>query len=104
VEKSRCIQNEDKVKTNHNRRRGTPFVSGGLVLALLLSGLPDISAEERATDGPSIKPKEEKIKRNQAMEPDITDGIFPLVGPSGEEIHDFLYPTPRDGQVVRPAN
>jgi hypothetical protein len=92
------------VETNHNRRRSTPFVSGGLFLALVLSGWPHISAEERATDGPSVEPKEEKIKRNQAMEPDITDGILPLVGPSGEKIHDFLYPTLRDGKVVRPAN
>ncbi len=92
------------MKTNHNRRRGTPFVSGGLFLALVLNGLPHIPAEERATDSPSVEPKEEKIKRTQAMESDITDGIFPLVGPSGEEIHDFLYPTPRDGKVVRPAN
>jgi hypothetical protein len=92
------------MKTRCNQRGRTLLVSGGLFLALLLSGLPHVYAEERAADSPSVAPKEEKIKRNQAMEPDITDGIFPLVGPSGEEIHDFLYPMPRDGKVVRPAN
>jgi hypothetical protein len=92
------------MKTRCNQRGRTLLVSGGLFLALLLSGLPHVYAEERAADSPSVAPKEEKIKRNQAMEPDTTNGILPLVGPSAEEIHDFLYPTPKVGEAVTPAN
>ena len=92
------------MKTRCNQRGRTLLVSGGLFLALLLSGFPHVYAEERAADSPSVAPKEEKIKRNQAMEPDTTNGILPLVGPSAEEIHDFLYPTPKVGEAVTPAN
>jgi hypothetical protein len=94
------------MKTRFNQRRRTLLVSGGLFSALLLSGLPHIYAyaEDWAVDSPFVELKEEKIKRNQPMEPDTTRGTLPLVGPSGEEIHDFLYPMPRDGEVVTPAN
>jgi hypothetical protein len=95
------------MKTRFNQRRRTLLVSGGLYSALLLSGLPHIYAyaEDRAADSPFVELKKEKVKRNeQPMEPDNTRETVRLVGPSGEEIHDFLYPTPKDGKGVTPAN
>jgi hypothetical protein len=49
-----------------------------------------------------VEPKDGRNKKvtEQPIGPDtIPDNIGP-VGPSGEEIHDFLYPTLNDGKVV----
>ena len=82
------------------------MVSGGLFLALLLGAAPNIDADDRAADRPALDTTEGKnIKRNeQPMEPDNTRATVHLVGPSGEEIHDFLYATPENRKIVIPAN
>jgi hypothetical protein len=93
------------MKTKYNQMRRTLLIFGGLFLALLLSDLPHLYAEDQGADSPVVEPKEKNITANeQPMEPDITRGALPLVGPSGEEIHDFLYPTTENRKVVTPAN
>lgn len=94
------------MKKKNNRWRRNVLVSGGFFLALLLSDLPQMHAEDRKADNPLVEPKVGKaIKENeQPMEPAISRDSIHMVGPSGEEIHDFLYPTPNDGKVVTPAN
>ena len=92
------------MKTKYNQMRRTLLIFGGLFLALLLSDLPHLYAEEQGVDSPVVEAKEEKIKRDQPMEPDNTRDTVHLVGPSGEEIHDFLYPTTENREVVTPVN
>ena len=92
------------MKTKYNQMRRTLLIFGGLFLALLLSDLPHLYAEDQGADSPVVEAKEEKIKRDQPMEPDNTRDIVHLVGPSGAEIHDLLYPTTENREVVTPAN
>ena len=90
-----------KSKTHRNLLR-----SGGFLLVLLLSSFPGVCAEDRASDRAAGQTKEEEtITRNEEpMRTDITSNTAGLVGPSGEEIHDFLYPTSEDDKLVRRAN
>ena len=93
------------MKTKSKSHR-TLLVFRGFFLALLLSANAHIYAEDRATGKPAVQTKEEDtIKRNeQPMPPDISRDSPRLVGPSGEEIHDFLYPTSEDAKVLTRAN
>ena len=79
---------------------------GGFFLVLLLSSLPRVYGEDRASDRAAGQTKEEEtITRNEEpMRTDITSNTAGLVGPSGEEIHDFLYPTSEEDKLVRRAN
>ena len=80
------------------------MVSGGFFLALL-SEFSHLYAEDRGADRPVVEAKDKNIKGNeQPMEPATTRDTAHLVGPSGEEIHDFLYPAPENPQVVTLAN
>ena len=81
------------------------LVSGGFFLALLLNPAA-LYAEDRAIDEPAIQTiKESTSKRTQEpMRPDNTRDTAPLVGPSGEEIHDLLYPAPENPDFVTSAN
>jgi hypothetical protein len=90
------------MKTKYQRRR-TFVLFSGFSLAMTLGYLPDLYADGRKADSPVVEAEEEKnIKtKEQPVEPGNT---FGLIGPSGQEIHDFLYPTLRDGKVVTPAN
>jgi hypothetical protein len=93
------------VKTKYKQRRRAVLVLGGFFLALMLGVSSDLYAENRTADRPAIEPKEEKIKRDQQpMESDTTGDNISLVGPSAEEIHDFLYPTREDDKVLTRAN
>ena len=94
------------MKTNHNQSRRTRLVFGGLFLALLLSDLPGMYADDQGTNSPVVESRLEKnIPRNQpATESETSRHSIDMVGPSGEEIHDFLYPTAKDGEVVTQAN
>jgi hypothetical protein len=97
------------VKTKNNRCRRNLSVSGGFLLALLLSDFSDIHAEDQAIDNPIVEPRlDKKIPRNEHLTESDTirhtrRHTIPMVGPSGEEIHDFLYPMPKD-EVVTSAN
>ena len=84
----------------------TLLVSPGFFLALLLSAAAPIHAEDRATDRPAnrIKEKELITRNEESMRADTTRDSALRVGPSGEEIHDFLYPTPDDDKVLTRAN
>jgi hypothetical protein len=101
-----CVLDEEKVKTTDHRRRGTLFVSCGFFLALLLSDFPHVYAEDQGANWPIVETKEGKnLKRNdKTKEPDNRRQPIGLVGPSGEEIHDFLYPTAQRCEVVTQAN
>jgi hypothetical protein len=92
------------MKTKYNPMRRTLEVSKRLFLALLLSGVPHLYADQGA-DSPVVEPKENSIKPNEEpTEPDNSRDTVPLVGPSGEEIHNFLYPTTANHKVVIRAN
>ena len=84
----------------------TLLVSGGLFLALPLSAAAHVQAEDRGTDRASVQTTEkETSKRNEEpMRPDISRDTAPLLGPSGEEIHDFLYPVTEDDKLLIRAN
>jgi hypothetical protein len=84
----------------------TLLVSGGFFLALLLSAAAPIYAEDRPIDRPADRIKEEEIitRNEESMRADTTRDSTRMVGPSGEEIHDFLYPVPEDDKVLTRAN
>jgi hypothetical protein len=94
------------VKTNHNQsRRRTRMISNGVILALLLSSLPGMYAEDRRADDAVVESRMEKnTPRNQPVTESETSRHSIMVGPSGEEIHDFLYPTAKEGEVVTQVN
>ena len=90
------------MKTKYKHKRRTLMVSSGLFLALLLGAAANGYADDHAADRPTVETKEGKdIKRK---EPATLRDTARLVGPSGEEIHDFLYPTSEDGKVLTRAN
>jgi hypothetical protein len=82
------------------------MISNGVILALLLTNLPGMYAEDRRADDAVVGSRLEKnIPRNQpATESETSRDSIGMVGPSGEEIHDFLYPTAKEGEVVTEAN
>jgi hypothetical protein len=94
------------MKKEFSQRRRTLLVSGGLFSALLIGAAAHIYADDRAADRPAVDTTEGKnIRRNeQPIEPAVTRNTARLVGPSGEEIHDFLYPAPENPQVITSAN
>jgi hypothetical protein len=91
------------VKTNYQKRRIT-LLSGGCFLALLVSVLPVIFAEDQPADRPTVEPKDNIANHQRSKEPERTSEAIGLVGPSGEEIHDFLYPAPENRKIVIPVN
>jgi hypothetical protein len=82
------------------------MISNGVILALLLTNLPGMYAEDRRADNAVVESRLEKnIPRNQpATESETSRHSIGMVGPSGEEIHDFLYPTAKEGEVLTQAN
>ena len=92
-----------KTKSKSHRKL---LVSGGFFLALPLSAAAHVQAEDRATDRGAVQTTEkETSKRNEEpMRPDISRDTARLVGPSGEEIHDFLYPMIEDDKHLIRAN
>ena len=92
------------MKTKIPQRRRSLLVSGGLFLALLLSAFPDICAEDRGAGSPVVEAKDNVKRNEQPKEPETSYDNIHLVGPSSAEIHDFLYPAPNDGKVVKQAN
>ena len=91
------------MKTNYQKRR-TTLLSGGCFLALLASVFPVIFAEDQPGHIPAVEPKDSFVKDEQSKETERTRKAVCLVGPSGEEIHDFLYPAPENPQVITSAN
>ena len=80
------------------------MVSGGFFLALLRE-FPHLYAEDQGTDRAVIEAEDKNIKTNeQPTEPDNTRETVHLVGPSGEEIHDFLYAPPENRKIVIQAH
>jgi hypothetical protein len=73
---------------------------------MLLSAGAHVYAEDTDADKLKVHTKEEEtVKRNEKpVEPDTTASSARMVGPSGEEIHDFLYPTREDDKVLTRAN
>jgi hypothetical protein len=101
-----CILGEEKMKTKFSQRRRTLLVSGGLFSALLLGAAANVYVDDHAADRPAVEKKEGKVTRRheQLMEPATPRDTARLVGPSAEQIHNFLYPTPEDGGVLTRAN
>jgi hypothetical protein len=85
------------VKTNYQKRR-TTLLSGGCFLALLASVFPVIFAEDQPGHIPAVEPKDSFV--NDEQEKERTRKAVCLVGPSGEEIHDLLYPAPGNAEFV----
>ena len=94
------------METNCNQRLGRArLVSGGLYLALLISASPHLNADDQQAGRHVAEDNEKSIEANeQLMEPHNRRDTVTLVGPSSQEIHDFLYPSPNAGEAVRPAN
>ena len=94
------------MKTKYQQRRRALWVSSGFFLALLFGDLRHPYAEDRRADSLVIEPKERKnIKANEPpMQPENGRAPMGLVGPSAEQIHDFLYPPAKDDKVVGPVN
>ena len=92
--------------TKCNQRRRALLIPKGLLLALLLSGFSDIEAGDRPANSKVVEctVKKNLPKNEDPIESDTTRYNVPMVGPSAQEIHDFLYPVPEDVKVVRPAN
>jgi hypothetical protein len=101
-----CIRGEEKMKTKFSQRRRTLLVSGGLFSALLLGAAANVYVDDHAADRPAVEKKEGKVTRRHEppMEPATPRDTARLVGPSAEQIHNFLYPTPEDGGVLTRAN
>jgi hypothetical protein len=98
-----CVRDEEKVKTNYQKRR-TALLSGGCFLALLLSVFPVTFAEDQPAHRPAVEPKDKIVNDEPSREPKRTRETVPLVGPSAEEIHDFLYPAPENRKFITSAN
>ena len=94
------------MKTKYNQSHRKPRLFCGLLLALLLSDPSHIHGEDKASDNRTNEPNDARNSRRteQPLEAQNTDNSVRLVGPSGEEIHDFLYPTSEDDKGVTPAN
>lgn len=78
----------------------------GFFLVLLLSSAARIYAEDRSSNRPVDQTKEEETitTNEQPMRRETTPNTAGMVGPSGEEIHDFLYPTYEDEKLLTRAN
>jgi hypothetical protein len=98
-----CVRDEEKVKTNYQKRR-TTLLSGGCFLALLLSVFPVTFAEDQPADKAAVEPEDIVMSNEQPMAPDTARESIGLVGPSAEEIHDFLYPSPENRKFITSAN
>ncbi len=82
-----------KTECSHSRR--ALLVSTGFLLALLVSSSPPLYAQDRRADKSIVESK--IIKGNEyLLEPANNRDVTRLVGPSSEEIHDFLYPAVKD--------
>ena len=93
------------MKTKSKSHR-TLLVLGGFFLALPLSAAAHVQAEDQATDRPAVQTteKETSNRNEEPRRPDISRDTAPLLGPSGEEIHDFLYPMIDDDKYLIKAN
>ena len=93
------------MRTNCKQKRRTLSIGNGALLSLLLS-FPGIYAQDQRANSKVVESTVEKdLPKNQdPIELDTTRRGLPMVGPSAQEIHDFLYPIPKDVKVVRPAN
>ncbi|HUC99761.1 MAG TPA: hypothetical protein VMR88_14825 [Candidatus Polarisedimenticolaceae bacterium] len=91
------------MKTNYQKRH-TTFLSSGCFLALLVSVFPVIFAEDQPADTAAVEHNDTIVSNEQAMAPDTTRETIGLVGPSAEEIHDFLYPAPENRKTITSAN
>jgi hypothetical protein len=92
------------MKTKYNHFYPTLLIPGGFFLALLFSDLPHLYAEDRETDR-AIESRNRNTKTSeQPIESDNNHDTVSLVGPSGEEIHDFLYPTAENRHIATPLD
>jgi deoxyxylulose-5-phosphate synthase len=94
------------MKSKYKDKRYTLMLSSGSFLALLLSVSAHVCAEDQTVDTSVVKSIEEEIieRTERSIGLVITHENIRLVGPSGEEIHDFLYPAPEDDNVLTRAN
>jgi hypothetical protein len=93
------------MKTKSKSHRNL-LLSGAFFLALPLSAAAQVQAEDRTADKAAVQTteKETSKKNEEPMRPDISRDTARLVGPSGEEIHDFLYPMIEDDKHLIRAN
>ena len=82
----------------------TTLLSGGCVLALLVSVFSVIFAEDQPADKAAVEPKDSVVTNEQPVAPDTRREIMGLVGPSAEEIHDLLYPAPENRKTITSGN
>jgi hypothetical protein len=82
------------------------MILNSVILALLLNAFSGTDAEDQPANSKVVESTVEKnLPRNeQPSESDTIRHNGAMVGPSAQEIHDFLYPMPKDVKVVRPAN
>jgi hypothetical protein len=94
------------MKLKCKKRHCALLVSGWFFLALLASYAPLAYADERWAHSLAAEPKEKEFvqRSEQPTALNNTRELTRLVGPSGEEIHDFLYPVVEDGKAITPAN
>lgn len=100
---SKYFRDEEKVKTNYQKRR-TSLLSGGCFLALVVSVFPVIFAEDQPAVRPAVEPNDNSLNSRRSKELERRRETVGLVGPSGEDIHDFLYPAPENPEIVTSAN
>ena len=94
------------MKTKYNQRHRKQRLFCGLLLALLLSDPSGVDGEDKGRDSRTVERNDARNSRRteQPREAQNTNNSVGLVGPFGEEIHDFLYPTSEDDKGMRPAN
>ena len=90
------------MKINQKHRRGTLLIAGWMLVAIVLgTTAPLRSDDERRDTSTSAAGEAQRIKRNEEhAQMNNTRETTGLVGPSGEEIHDFLYPPIQDEKAV----
>ena len=90
------------MKIEQKHRRGTLLIASWLLIAIVLgTAAPLRSDDERRDTSPSATEETQTIKRNEEhAQTKKAREITGLVGPSAEEIHDFLYPPLQDDKAV----
>ena len=98
----RSAQGLSSVKINQKHRRGTLLIASWLSVAIMLSTADSLHSDDGPRDTSAGATKEaQSLNRNkEPVQPNNTPETTGLVGPSAEEIHEFLYPAIQDDKAV----
>jgi hypothetical protein len=94
------------VKINQKHRRETLLIASWLSVAVMLSTAASLHSDDRPRDTSASATEEaQRLNRNkESVQPNNPRETIGLVGPSAEEIHEFLYPAiQHDKAVTRPT-